>query len=587
MVINTEGIQIDRIDADIRMLENAREFSKNGKWFCDTNGRYLIFRGVNFGSRAKSFPYLPIAPIKITHFDESDLEKEIESVKKEIGLLKKIGNNVVRLLVMWKALEPYPNNNLDELLPDGRKYLSLVKKIIDLLYQNDQYIILDFHQDIVHELFGGDGFPDWAIAVNSKLKRPEPASMRDKKWQIKYMTNKLLRHTLESFWNNDLTNDEMNLQNYPVRTHLEKTIGQTVKYFKLLNDGKGHPAILGVESFNEPHPAGIDKQHFEKELLYQYYINVNNEIRKYDDKLFLFMEPRVDWTVSSTEVKKSAFGGPVKLKNLFNLNFIRDAVVDSKINPKTINTFLPSDHQSFSNLKQRGVLSFHYYDTMAIAGSFLKVPENLVQIKREWPDIFSQLVKAASTLDLIPFLTEFGGLQENEQIKEYLDLSFKQIETFLLNSIIWNFDLYNTLDGKDNWNLENYSILGPNRVPRNFDVIARPYPMQSSAEPQFLSFDLKTKQTLIVLEGKLTCKDKPTIIFVPYEIHYSPEFVVWATSKELKWDKQNQVLHWYPDTDETTNFLIIGKSNEIFQKALPENMKKLLEEKNLYQKKFS
>ena len=50
---------------------------------------------------------------------------------------------------------------------------------------------------------------------------------------------------------------------------------------------------------------------------------------------------------------------------------------------------------------------------MAIAGSFLKVPENLYRIKREWPSIFEQLVGAAVERNLIPFLTEFGGLQES------------------------------------------------------------------------------------------------------------------------------------------------------------------------------
>ena len=36
-----------------------------------------------------------------------------------------------------------------------------------------------------------------------------------------------------------------------VRTHLEKTIGQTVKFFKSFNGGLGNPSVIGVEPFNE------------------------------------------------------------------------------------------------------------------------------------------------------------------------------------------------------------------------------------------------------------------------------------------------------------------------------------------------
>lgn len=98
----------------------------------------------------------------------------------------------------------------------------------------------------------------------------------------------------------------------------------------------------------------------------------------------------------------------------------------------------------------------------------------------EWPEIFAELVDAAQVRGLVPFLTEFGGVQDAELIRDYINLHYRQIESLLLNSTIWNYDLYNTKEGKDNWNLENFSLLGPGRSPRNRDVVARPYPMRSS-----------------------------------------------------------------------------------------------------------
>jgi hypothetical protein len=553
------------------IVNSARDLSKDGTWFHDAEGRYILFRGVNFASRSKLPPYLPIAPLGKAIIDESHLKEEIKSVETELDLLKKLGFNIIRLLISWKAIEPKPNPNLNELMTEGQKYLTLLNQIIDALYRRDLYILLDFHQDIAHEIYGGDGFPDWALAIDEEHKRPKASNLKDRKWQTAYLINKLVRHTLASFWKNDLTNTEFGLQNFPVRTHLEKTIGQTVKFFKSLNEGRGHPAILGVEAFNEPHPAGIPAEDFEATFLYQYYQNVESEIRRFDDKIFLFIEPRVDWTMSfQGGEKKSMLGtSPFNVRRTFNLDFLRNVMIEGKIDPKSIVSHLPSDHVALDKIGARGVLSFHYYDPIAIAQSFVKIPDNMYKYTREWPDIFAQLAKAATERGLIPFLTEFGGAQDAELIGDYINLHYMQIESFLLNSTYWNYDLYNTKEGKDNWNLENFSLLGPGRRPRNPDVIARPYPLRSSARPIFLFFDIKSTYATLVLEG--TVVDAPTILYIPYDFHYSPEFKVWATSKEIQWDKQNQLIRWYPAKDETLNQIIIAKerSNTIDIERLP------------------
>ena len=96
------------------LIDSARSFSKDGRWFRDSQGRYLIFRGVNFGSRSKLAPYLPIAPLDIRNINQLDLKKEIDSVKPELDSLKQLGFNIIRLLISWKAIEPKPNPNPDE-----------------------------------------------------------------------------------------------------------------------------------------------------------------------------------------------------------------------------------------------------------------------------------------------------------------------------------------------------------------------------------------------------------------------------------------------------------------------------------------
>ena len=552
-------------------------FWKSGSWFRDKEKRYVLFRGVNFASRSKMPPYLPIVPLEIKELSKLDLKKEIESVKLELDLLKKLGFNVIRLLISWKAIEPRPNLNLDELLPEGKKYLSYMMEIIDELYKRDLYVILDFHQDIANEIYGGDGFPDWALVIDEEHEKPKIAQP-DKKWQLKYMLNKSLKQTYKSFWENKLTNSEEGLDNYPVRTHLEKTIGQTIKFFNSYNNSFAHPAILGVEPFNEPHPSTLPKRDFELKFLMNFYHNVSTEVRKVNKNIFIFVEPRVDWTVSSAEGGMPVNYGvsPLSIKDSFNMDFIKKIMVDKELVSKKLITYLPMDISTISSFGNNGVLSFHYYDAMAVASSFVRIPESMYTYKMEFPKIFGQLQVAATERGLVPFLTEFGAFQEAEQAREYLNLQFTQIETYLLNSTIWNYDLYNTEDGKDNWNFENYSILGPERKPRNIDVIARPYPMRSSAKPNLIFFDIDTKYACIILEGEVISKE-PTIIYVPFEFHYAPEFTIWSTSNNINWDKKNSLLLWFPSNNYSYNQLILGKKNKLEIDILPDQSRQLIE----------
>ena len=583
-------------------LNNARLLFKQDKWFKDDKLRFVLFRGVNFGSRSKFPPYLPIVPLNKNNISEDELDEEIKKMVVHIDRLKHLGLNIVRLLILWKGLEPSPNPDVDKkLLPEGEKYLNLIRKVIDALYSRNLFVILDFHQDIAHEIFGGDGFPDWALAIDNKDEIPQQPKTNNKIWAASYNLNKTVKNTLKSFWLNDLTNTRIGLKHFPVRTHLEKTVGLTAKFFRDSsnssldsNDKHGHPAIIGIEPFNEPHPVGIDKVNFEADLLKQFYFNVLTEIRKYDSKLFLFMEPRVDWSVfSSEDINKSLSKSSSsrgfdlsrfdlrKFLKVGDMNFIRtplDGDIDKRgliDTPKDINSYLPlkSDlNESFTN---RGVFAFHYYDVRALASSMLKIPKSISQYRYDWPKVFRQLMEGATKRGLIPFITEFGGSHESEQIREYMNLLFIQIESNLLNSTYWNYDLYHTEEGKDNWNLEDFSLLGPNRIPRHIDVVARPYPMLSSAEPSFLSFDIDSKYAIIILDGIVV--DAPTIIYVPFHLHYSPTFYVWATSNEIKWEKEKQVLIWHPSKEREKNQLIISIKPEINMKSMPVESKPLLE----------
>jgi hypothetical protein len=570
-------------------LLNARLLHKEDDWFRDQDGRYVMFRGVNFGSRSKLPPYLPIAPLEAKTITPSELSREIDSVARELDLMKECGFSAIRLPVSWKAIEPTPNPNLDELLPEGEKYLKLVKQIIDELYSRGLLVFLDFHQDIASDICGGDGFPDWALAITKETKQYAKPPKYNKMWAASYMLNKLVKNTLYSFWHNDLTNEEVNLKNYPVRTHLEKTIGQTVRFFRNLNNGQGHPAIVGVDLFNEPHPVGINKQEFEAQLLKEYYLNAFNEINKYDDMIFIFIEPRVDWTAFSSEEMNKKMTGWDKAKQYDLRKFLRIGdmeMVRSPLDretfktrgslmgaPKKINTYLPEKSGWPPEFLKRGVFSFHYYDTRALMMGTFKIPDSMSQYRADWPDVFEKIVSAGYERGLIPFLSEFGGSHESEQIGAYINLQYIQVESQLLNSTYWNYDLYHTKKEKDNWNLENFSLLGPNRKPRWLELATRPYPILSSAKPAILSFDIKKKYFVLVLNGKVV--DSPTVVYVPQRTHYRKGFYVWVTTgrESIRWDSDTQSLYWKPSKDEKINALVISEKDKVKVKDLSKEVR--------------
>jgi hypothetical protein len=253
-----------------------------------------------------------------------------------------------------------------------------------------------------------------------------------------------------------------------------------------------------------------------------------------------------------------------------------------------VHTWLSKEHDFLHQFKSQGVFSFHYYDPWTFFYSFLNQPDNMYNKKREWPSIFRKMYYTGVSRGLVPFLTEFGGSQDWErlvtnlepenvydrkQIRAYMNLLFIQIEALLMNSTYWNYDLYNTVEDNDNWNLENFSLLGPNRVPRHIDIIARPYPSRSSAQPFLLSFDLDTKYCVIILKGVVV--NEPTIIYVPYRIHYSSGFRVWATSNSIRWEKEQNSLYWYPSQNMEQNQIIITPVQELDRSILPPESNKI------------
>jgi hypothetical protein len=135
----------------------------------------------------------------------------------------------------------------------------------------------------------------------------------------------------------------------------------------------------------------------------------------------------------------------------------------------------------------------------------------------------------------------------------------------VVNAVYWQYDLHTTDHDKDNCNLENFSLLDPNRRIRHRDLVARPYPMRSSSLPTLVWFDVESRHAVFILDGPPV--DAPTVIFVPGAVHYTGAarpgdplrlpFEVRATSPDIGWDRSRQLLLWRPAKDRRINQIII------------------------------
>ena len=80
--------------------------------------------------------------------------------------------------------------------------------------------------------------------------------------------------------------------------------------------------------------------------------------------------------------------------------------------------------------------------------------------------------------------------------------------------------------------------------------------------------------------------DAPTVVYIPYKIHFIPKFEVWSTGIGSNGIKENQLLNWYPDHNLILNQLIIVPSGKLDISVLPSKSKALLE-KSTHTKIFS
>ena len=119
----------DQLDSGITRINTDRTYLK------DQQGRYLLIHGVNVSGSTK-------VPAKIDPISYVGKPFPLEEADWNFRMLRKLGFNAIRLLVIWEAIEPYGSGDYDQ------DYLDYIEAIVAKANEYGIYCIMDMHQDM-------------------------------------------------------------------------------------------------------------------------------------------------------------------------------------------------------------------------------------------------------------------------------------------------------------------------------------------------------------------------------------------------------------------------------------------------------
>jgi endoglycosylceramidase len=198
----------------------TRRLTTRGTVLIDAIGRVVILRGVNVGGRSKMPPFLP--------FDIADPAEISGKADQLMASVRALGSNAVRLTLSWEALETV-RGTFDA------EYVRRYRLLLDAAHKADLHVIVDFHQDVFHAAFCGDGFPEWALGAI--VHGPPHYDCTFPFWSLPYFDPASpVSQAFDRFWSNQ---DGLLDAFEAMWRHVARELGR-------------HPAVAAFEIINEP-----------------------------------------------------------------------------------------------------------------------------------------------------------------------------------------------------------------------------------------------------------------------------------------------------------------------------------------------
>lgn len=193
----------------------------------DEHDRIILMHGVNVSNFAKQ-----------SASNRAGLTWHTED---EYRLLLKYGFNAVRYLVFWEALEPQKSQFDTE-------YLRKVAEDITRITSAGLLVMVDMHQDIYTQAYGGDGFPIWTM-------KPEGGAFVAQKYWAANLLQPAVKNCYKNFWADSDMQDRYIF-----------ALDMLVRTLQVI------PGVIGFDIMNEPYPHDLWKfSKFEQTILTKFY----------------------------------------------------------------------------------------------------------------------------------------------------------------------------------------------------------------------------------------------------------------------------------------------------------------------------
>jgi endoglycosylceramidase len=216
-----------------------------GGFLRDPDGRAVILHGVNVSDAQKRPPYL-------------DFHQAADYAR----LPADWGFDAVRFVMPWAALEPERDRYDDT-------YLEELARRLDWAHAAGLVVVLDLHQDIYGEGFGGgDGAPRWTCD-EARYAAFQPHTP----WFFNYLDDNVMA-CVDQLW----TSDELQRHLLGAWRRVAQRLGR-------------HPAVIGFDAFNEPHWGSYPLSAFEADRLAPFYEKVVQTVRAEAPDWVAFLEP--------------------------------------------------------------------------------------------------------------------------------------------------------------------------------------------------------------------------------------------------------------------------------------------------------
>jgi endoglycosylceramidase len=449
----------------------ASPFHADSPFIRDAAGRVRFFHGVN--AVWKQPPYYPPSSVYPSPFAVTPDKSFFD--ERDAAFLAENGLNSVRLGSLWVGAEPQRN-------VFDAAYLDRMSELVDMLGARGVTVMLDFHQDMYNERFGGEGFPAWATHNSVSLGSHEvvvpPTNCCG--FPGNYFTPAALR-AFDNLWF-----DNFGLWNAyrDAWTHVAARFA-------------GRPNVLGYELMNEPWPG----------------TQVPTCAQPLGCPVFdaLFMQPFYERVIAG--IRRADPSGMV---------FWDADVITNNGTANWVGLLKPVADPGH-NLG----LAFHHY--CLLGGGFVQAlppsSDPLCVLQKQL--VLQRQSEAAARNASAMFLTEFGATDDVAELARMTALADRS----MLSWHYWHYGEWSdpTTSGVGSQGLFTNDLDRPGSLKQaKADVLIRTYPQAVAGTPLEFAFDPATKVFTLrfVADPSIAA---PTEIFVPVARHYAGTYAVSVT----------------------------------------------------------